>query len=81
MDKTGRNKVKMKPTKTEKIMTAEESLINAQHQIKQLEEDCKDLQQENVRLRQVLKIKENDFQNLAKALEEIRKQKKYEERI
>ena len=29
-------------------------------------------EQENARLRQVLKIKENDFQNLVKALEEIK---------
>ena len=34
-------------------MTAEELLINAQHQIKQLEEDCKDLQQENARLKEI----------------------------
>jgi len=36
----------------------------------------KSLQQENARLRQVLKIKENDFQNLAKALEEIKQRNK-----
>ena len=47
-------------------MTAEESLINAQHQIKQLEEDCKDLQQENASLKKLCQDKCDDINLLAR---------------
>jgi len=70
----------------EACCTAEEKLINAQHQIKQLEEDYKALQQENARLKSEIEAKDlllkgkdltnsifkTDIKELRQALEEIK---------